>query len=183
MPALQPVDWPEWKRAAGDFLRRHPQVQVRELTWSERLVVPGAKEAFAVTTHNEQSRVREVGGQPCGRCGNWTAAWCEGCLHPNPNPVCATCDHEHLLCEQCSRSGRLWTECHEDHEPETVEISGFYDDVGTWVSLEPVLRIPMSEIPSAASDGTFDMEFLTRRIAEHQRQCRAQTPGDFGGTA
>ena len=32
MPALQPMDWPAWKRAAGDFLRRHPQVQVRELT-------------------------------------------------------------------------------------------------------------------------------------------------------
>ena len=38
----------------------------------------------------------------------------------------------------------------------------------------------MSEIPRAESDGTFDMEFITRRIAEHQRQCRAQTqsPGE-----
>lgn len=181
MAALAQVDWPSWKRAAEDFLRAHPQVQVRALTWGERLKLQGAKQAFAVATYGDQAPVRSLGGQPCVHCGNWTACWCEGCDHPSPQPVCATCDNEHLLCEHCSGAGKLWLECHDAHDEETVEITGFYDENGAWIRVEPALRIPLSEIPNTEADGTFDMEFLAGRIAEHR--ARTQTPGDFGGTA
>lgn len=176
MPALEPVDWPVWKRAAEDFFRAHPQVKVRDLTWGERLKLQGAKEAYAAWTRGDQAHVRSLGGQPCGHCGNWTASWCEGCSHPAPRAVCATCDHEHLLCEQCFAAGKVWQDCHDAHDQETIEVTGFYDDAGVWVSLEPALRIPMAEVPA---DGTFDMEFLTKRIAEH-RQHGAQAAGDPG---
>lgn len=184
MAALAPVDWPGWKRTAAAFIRRHPQVRVRDLPWAERLIHPGAKEAFAVATHGDQAQVRAVGGQPCGRCGLWTAAWCEGCAHPEPRAICARCDHECLLCEQCVAEGKIWKECNEANnaDEETIEVTGFYDDTGAWIRVEPALRIPLAEVPPSG-DGTFDMEFLARRIAEHRQQVGAQTQGDFGGTA
>ena len=180
MAPLTPVDWPSWKRSAEDFFLRNSQCQVRDLTWGERLLVPGAKEAWAVVSHGGQAAVRAVGGQPCGRCGNWTAAWCEGCQQPELAAICATCDHEHLLCERCTQIGRLWRDCHQSHDDEAVEVSGFYDDQGQWVRLEPVLRIPLAEIPG---DGLFDMEFLSSRIREHREQSGAKSQGDSGRAA
>ncbi len=180
MAPVAVVDWKNWKRCAEDFLLRNPHVPVRELSWGERLVIPGAKEAWAVLSYSDQTAVRSVGGQPCGRCGNWTAAWCEGCGHPEPVAICATCDHEHLLCERCTQVGRLWRDCQRDHEDEAIEVSGFYDDQGQWVRLDPVLRIPMAEVPG---DGVFDMEFISSRIREHREQSGAKSQGDSGRAA
>lgn len=185
MTALDLVDWPAWKRIATGFLRLHPRVQVRDLAWGERIVHPGAKEAYAVATFGDTAQVRAVGGQPCGRCGLWTAAWCEGCQHPRPRAICARCDHEHLLCEQCVAEGKIWKECNDANnaDEETLEVTGFYDDAGAWISVEPPLRIPLAEVPDTHGDGTFDMEFLATSITEHRQQVGAQTQGDFGGTS
>eukprot|EP00435_Cladocopium_sp_Y103_P072206 s117_g39.t1 len=64
--------WPwcpqrEFKATAEAFVRAHPGVPARGLTRSERLLVPGAKEAFAVVTARAEHQTRLLGGEPCDR--------------------------------------------------------------------------------------------------------------------
>jgi hypothetical protein len=105
--ALAAVDWGGWKDEAKAFLRLHPGVAVAELTWGERLVIPGAKEAYAVATWGAQAAVRSVGGQPCAHCGTWTGSYCEGC-EDIPVAICTRCDRERLLCPDCIASSLLY---------------------------------------------------------------------------
>ena len=60
--ALQPVAWEDWKRRARDFVRAHPTVSALSLTRGERLLRPGAREAFAVVTYHREAPVRALGG-------------------------------------------------------------------------------------------------------------------------
>ena len=63
--ALAAVDWRGWQRKALEFFRAHPTVAAGGLTRSERLVVAGAKEAYAVVLYKAAAGVRDLGGQPC----------------------------------------------------------------------------------------------------------------------
>ena len=163
--ALQPVDWEVWKQRARSFVQSHPTVRGLDLTRSERLVIPGAKEAFAALTFKREAQVRALGGQPCCRCGLWTASWCEGCEQKPPAPVCTECDREHLLCPGCVSRGRLFLEVARQPEPtdtEIVEISGFQNG-DDFVSVDPPLRVPLDQIP-LTEDGVYDLAGLLERL-------------------
>eukprot|EP00435_Cladocopium_sp_Y103_P035167 s1483_g9.t1 len=60
---------PSWKAKAALFLRSHPGVEVRDLTHQERLVVEGAKEAWAVVHYRAVEALRALDGQPCVASG------------------------------------------------------------------------------------------------------------------
>ena len=94
---LVAVDWAQWQRDAGDFLRKHPGAKVKELTRAERLLVPQARAAWAVVHFRAGAVAREHGAQPCDLCGEWTGSFCEGCAAV-PYAVCTACDADRLLC-------------------------------------------------------------------------------------
>ena len=53
--ALAAYDWLVWKDRAASFLRAHPREVALQLTWGQRLVVPGAREAYAVATYEREA--------------------------------------------------------------------------------------------------------------------------------
>ncbi|CAL1148548.1 unnamed protein product [Cladocopium goreaui] len=46
---------------AASFLRAHPREVALQLTWGQRLVVPGAREAYAVATYEREAMGRSLG--------------------------------------------------------------------------------------------------------------------------
>lgn len=163
--ALKPVDWALVKAQARDFVVAHPAVRVLDLTRAERIVLPGARAAFAVVTHNRETPVRELGAVPCCRCGQWTACWCEGCVTHPPTGLCTACDEDHLLCEECVAQGKLYLEVQRQEpadEDTYLEVSG-YNDGETFVPLTPPLRVKLEDVPVTA-DGAFDLEELVKRV-------------------
>ncbi|CAL1154932.1 unnamed protein product [Cladocopium goreaui] len=59
--ALAAYDWLVWKDRAASFLRAHPREVALQLTWGQRLVVPGAREAYAVATYEREAMGRSLG--------------------------------------------------------------------------------------------------------------------------
>ena len=104
--ALAAYDWLVWKDRAASFLRAHPREVALQLTWGQRLVVPGAREAYAVATYEREAMGRSLGAAPCNLCGCWTHSWCEACKTRPPTAICSTCDAAKLLCQSC-------TSCHQ----------------------------------------------------------------------
>ena len=104
--ALAAYDWRVWKDRAASFLRAHPGEVALQLTWGQRLVVPGAREAYAVATYEREAMGRSLGAAPCNLCGCWTHSWCEACKTRPPTAICSTCDAAKLLCQSC-------TSCHQ----------------------------------------------------------------------
>ena len=104
--ALAAYDWLVWKDRAASFLRAHPREVALQLTWGQRLVVPGAREAYAVVTYEREAMGRSLGAAPCNLCGCWTHSWCEACKTRLPTAICSTCDAAKLLCQSC-------TSCHQ----------------------------------------------------------------------
>ena len=96
------------KDRAASFLRAHPREVALQLTWGQRLVVlvPGAREAYAVATYEREAMGRSLGAVPCNLCGCWTHSWCEACKTRPPTAICSTCDAAKLLCQSC-------TSCHQ----------------------------------------------------------------------
>ena len=161
---LVAVDWATWKAKAEAFFRAHPGVPVSGLTRGERLLVPGAREAFAVFTSGAQQEVRQLGGQPCQRCGLWTCAWCEGCRVQPFAPICSECDCDHLLCQACADKGSLFLEVQQPSAGDDtfIEVSG-YNDGDQFVPIDPPICVPLSEVPVSA-DGVFDVPALMQRL-------------------
>ena len=104
--ALAAYDWLVWKDRAASFLRAHPREVALQLTWGQRLVVPGAREAYTVATYEREAMGRSLGAAPCNLCGCWTHSWCEACKTRPPTAICSTCDAAKLLCQSC-------TSCHQ----------------------------------------------------------------------
>eukprot|EP00435_Cladocopium_sp_Y103_P022354 s1670_g5.t1 len=153
--------------------------EVRDLTRAERIIHPGAKEAWAVLHYSSAGFARQYGGQPCGLCGEWTCAFCEGCDRPGPpSAVCTSCDADHLLCELCLEDNKLWSEVTQQWEDGVLEVTGFHDETQTFVPIDPPLRVPTSEVPRNA-DGTFNIEQLMSFIETGQRPGR-ETSGASG---
>eukprot|EP00435_Cladocopium_sp_Y103_P000858 s5581_g1.t1 len=162
--ALAAVDWPGWKAEAAAFLRRHPRVEIRDLTRSERLVIKGAKEAFAVLHHRSAAGLRALGGLPCDLCGTWTCAFCESCSR-TPRAVCTECDQSRLLCHQCLDRGLVYSEVERPAEDAAyLEVSGYHNEEGSFVSIDPPVKIPARDIPQHA-DGTYNIEQLMECLA------------------
>ena len=172
--ALEPVDWPAWKDAARDFLQAHPSVEVRDLTRAERLVVAGAKQAWAICHHKAAADLRALGGQPCDLCGCWTCCFCEACGRP-PRAVCTECDRDHLLCTGCRQKGLLFNEVARKGDEEVLEVSGYHDEEGRFVTLDPPVRMATASIPRQ-SDGSFNADELMRLIARSRRVDPAAGP-------
>ena len=105
--ALAAYDWLVWKDRAASFLRAHPREVALQLTWGQRLVVPGAREAYAVATYEREAMGRSLGAAPCNLCGCWTHSWCEACKTRPPTAICSTCDAAKLLCQSCTSCHRL----------------------------------------------------------------------------
>ena len=169
--ALANVDWAVWRQEAAEFLRAHPAVRVRDLTRDERLLLPGAREAWALLTHQAAAHCRRYGGQPCSLCGEWTCAFCEGCQRPAlPQAVCTECDRVHLLCRPCIAAGKVYSEVARDEgEAEGfLEVTGYHDEAGTFITLDPPLRFPTENLPRHA-DGTFNIDQLMEFVVSGQR--------------
>ena len=173
--ALAAVDWGGWKDEAKAFLRLHPGVAVAELTWGERVVIPGAKEAFAVATWGAQAAVRAVGGQPCAHCGTWTGSFCEGC-EDTPVAICTRCDRERLLCPDCIASSLLYKDVERSDNAGILEVTGHHDEHGNFVRYEKPPRFPTSEVPKHA-DGTFNIDELMAFVE------RGARPGEQDGAS
>eukprot|EP00435_Cladocopium_sp_Y103_P052832 s71_g16.t1 len=169
----------------GGALSEHPGVVVTSLTRSERIVVPGAKEAFAVVTFKEAKGVGEHGGQPCVHCGEWTGCFCEGC--PDiPAAISTRCDQERLLCHTCVRAGRLYADVARQDTAGFLEVTGFNDEHGNFARFEEPLR---SSWPSSnkepdpgdvmAPDLIRVLRELPTDVLDAVRQLGATTVGDF----
>ena len=164
--ALHSVDWAEWKRAARGFLQDHPTLEVRDLTRSERLILPGAKAAWAVIHFKGAAGIRSLGAQPCDLCGEWTCSWCEACKKP-PRAVCTECDREHLLCNSCLAKGLIYKEVQQQGDEGFLEISGYQDEENGFVTFDPPIRMPTSDVPQR-SDGSYDIEQLMQFVTTGQ---------------
>eukprot|EP00435_Cladocopium_sp_Y103_P033090 s1614_g8.t1 len=163
--ALALVDWTSWKTAAAGFLRSHPRCDVRALTRAERLVLPGAREAWAVLHRGAAADLRAVGAQPCDRCGEWSGCWCEGCERP-PRAVCTACDRDHLLCHRCVERGRTWSDvARAEPSTEYIEVSGFHNETGQFIPVDPPVRIPTAQL-AHQRDGSFDIEQLMQFVSQ-----------------
>ena len=179
--ALRAVDWVAWKAEAAAFLRAHPAVLGGSLTRAQRVLYPGAKEAYAVSTLGQNRAAVSLGGQPCSCCGCWTCSWCEGCQAHRAAPftaVCAVCDREQLLCSECREDGRLYQEIQVADEATTIEISGYRDESGSFVRIEPLLRFPVADLPRTA-DGSYDIEAVLEHLGRQWAWATALR--NFGG--
>ena len=172
--ALAAVDWAAWQLKAKAFLRAHPGVVAAELTRSERLVIPGAKEAWAVVHWGPSAGVRSLGGQPCAHCGEWTGSFCEGCSGL-PAAICTRCDRERLLCPPCLEDGKLFQDVARGDDAGFSEITGYNEERGSFVRFEQPLRFPTADVPPNP-DGPFNVDELMAFIE------RGERPGESHGT-
>ena len=164
--ALAVYDWPRWKHKAADFLRAHPRVVALELTWGQRVSVPGAREAYAVATYSSEQPGRRLGAAPCDQCGRWTHSWCETCSIRPAAAICTTCDTEKLLCKSCTHGRQLvYSEAPVRSEDGCLEFSGVNLETG-FHRLDPPVRIKVEEMPFR-TDGTYDTDTLLRHVGRH----------------
>ena len=172
--ALAVVDWKGWQSRALEFFRAHPGAAAAKLTRFERLVIKGAKEAFAVVHYKAAIKVRDLGGQPCTHCGEWTGCYCEGCTG-TPTAVCTTYDQERLLCHACLEAGHLYSDVERVGQEGLIEVTGFHDERGQFIRLDAPVQIPADEVPRNR-DGTFNVEELMAFIQCGQRPGRHHGP-------
>ena len=147
---LQPTPWLLLERLAESV--PGPAIADHEL----RISNPGLRARFACEFRAGHRASYDAGmlGEPCVRCGTFTHAFCETCfLEPRDPPfaVCTHCDAGRLVCLQCESSGRSWADgCDARKErgdpPEGImEISGFKDESGEVVRINPPLLLPVTE--------------------------------------
>ena len=181
-PALRAGDLGHIKARAAEFGREHPGLDPAKLAWGERLCSREARDAYSMATLTGDviDIVRNLGGRPCLRCGQWTTSWCEACPMPSPSALCTACDKAKLLCFNCSSEGKIWSEAHAAPAEDKMQISGFHDESGEFHTLEPPLEIPTGEVP--LRDGVMDLAWLSARIEEYQKNLRQQ-PGASTGSS
>lgn len=164
--ALAEYDWSGWKNTAADFLRAYPGVVAVELTWGQRLSVPGAREAYAVATYSREHAGRALGAAPCNQCGCWTHSWCETCAVRPAVAICTQCDAEKLLCKSCIHCRQLvYVEAQERSDEECLELTGVNLENG-FQRLDPPARIKLEQMPRR-SDGSYDVDTLLRKLGRH----------------
>ena len=102
--------------------------------------------------------------QPCELCGQWTHSWCEACSLRPFNAVCTQCDADHLICRPCQRLGRSWEAARAANTtpPDCIELSGYHDQTGRFVQVDPPLRTPLADV---SPDGTLDAAQLAQMVA------------------
>lgn len=183
--ALDSADLKMMKANAKHFEERYPGAKPLELAWGERLFDREARDAFAMASlPRHKMAIAQLGARPCIRCGEVTTAFCEGCAHPKPFALCSKCDAERLLCHRCVSDGKIWSQV-ANHDPDTMEVTGWTDDQGNFVVLDPPLRLKTSEVPFI--DGVMDIEFVSRKIKEHwvrqevDRRRQAAAPSSASG--
>ena len=119
--------------------------------------------AFALVAAAENLPGRDLGAQPCKLCGQWTHSWCEACSLRPFNAVCTLCDADHLVCRPCQRLGRSWEAARAANTtPPDVELSGYRDQTGRFVQVDPPLRIPLAHV---STDGAIDAAQLAQMAA------------------
>ena len=163
MTALRPVACEAWVAEAKVWLRLRPH---RGVPRAERHRSFPKRAAFALVTaaENLPGTGRELGAQPCELCGQWTHSWCEACTLRPFNAVCTLCDADHLVCRPCQRLGRSWEAAHAANTtpPDCIELSGYRDQAGRFVQVEPPLRIPLADV---STDGAIDPAQLVQMAA------------------
>ena len=93
---------------------------------------------------------------------------------PSPSLRCV-CDRERLLCHSCLDRGLVYTEVARQAEDDVLEISGYHDEEGRFVTLDPPVRMATTSIPRQ-SDGSFNADELMRLIARSRRVDAAAGP-------
>ena len=162
------------KENAKSFLERFPHIQPKDLAWGERLFDREARDAFAMSQlPSMKMAVATLGARPCIRCGCITTAFCEGCPHPAPFALCTRCDKEKLLCNRCVQDGKIWSSVRSTSDPDVMEISGFNQEDGTFVPLQPPLVLHTKDIP--VIDGVMDLDYVTAKIHEHRAAQEARS--------
>ena len=103
--------------------------------------------AFALVTAAENLPGRDLGAQPCELCGQWAHSWCEACSLRPFNAVCTLRDADPVVCRPCQRLGRPWEAARAANTtpPDCVELSGYHDQTGRFVHVDPPLRIPPTD--------------------------------------
>ena len=164
MTALRPVAWEAWVAEAKVWLRLHPREDHRGVPRDERQRSFPKRAAFALVTAAENLPGRDLGAQPCELCGQWTHSWCEACSLRPCNAVCTQCDADHLICRPCQRLGRSWEAARAANTmpPDCIELSGYHDQTGRFVQVDPPLRIPLADV---SPDGTLDAAQLAQMVA------------------
>ena len=166
--ALSAADLEMTKQNAKEFFKRFPRVKAKELSWGERLLDREARDAYAIATiPQHKMAIAQLGARPCIRCGEVTTAFCEGCAHPAPFALCSKCDSEKLLCHRCISDGKLYSAV-ASADPNVLEVSGWNDEQGNFVPLEPPLRVDAASIPTV--DGVLDLEVISALVKAHWEQ-------------
>ena len=178
--ALSAADLEMTKNNAKEFFKRYPQVKAKNLAWGERLLDREARDAYSIATiPKHRVAIAQLGARPCIRCGEVTTAFCEGCAHPAPFALCSRCDSEKLLCHRCISDGKLYSAV-ANADPNVMEVSGWNDEDGNFVPLEPPLRLDASAVPTV--DGVLDLEVISALVKAHyeqqlSRSSSSATPG------
>ncbi len=180
--ALRSTDLVAARNNAEEFRLAHPGKDPSTLSWGERIFCREARDAFSIQQMRDpdirQSAIT-AGTRPCLRCGLVTASWCEGCRRATdgvpPGALCTTCDEHQLLCQKCISENKLYSEVKRAASDDTMEITGFNREDGSFETLDPPLHIDLTEIPMV--DGTYDLNFIMAKITERQEADKANGSG------
>ena len=171
--ALHSTDLARARENAEEFKRLHPQKDPGSLLWGERVMCREARDAFSIHQMKDpviRASAISAGTRPCLRCGVVTASWCEGCRRDTdgvpPAALCTTCDGHNLLCHKCVSENKLYSEVKRVDTDNTMEITGFNKEDGSFETLDPPLYIDLSSIPMV--DGTYDLNFIMAKINERK---------------
>ena len=183
--ALRSTDLAAARNNAEEFRLAHPGKDPSTLSWGERILCREARDAFSIQQMRDpeiRASAISAGTRPCLRCGLVTASWCEGCRRDTegvpPGALCTICDEHQLLCQKCISENKLYSEVRRDASDNTMEITGFNREDGSFETLDPPLHIDLTEIPMV--DGTYDLNFIMSKINERQMADKAasgQTAG------
>ena len=166
---LKKPDWTRLKTISNQFQTKNPDIQILEVTYEQRLVTPGMKEAFAIKTVQRDSEIiTNLGASSCDRCGTWTCSWCESCdLHMKSpkTPICSHCDKKHLICDSCMSQELLWSPA--DHaSSEYMIINGFYGADEIYTNFREPCKLHLASIP-VGPDGVYDVTYIMQKVSEH----------------
>ena len=182
--ALRSTDLAKARENAEEFKKLHPRKDPGSLTWGERIMCREARDAFSIHQMRDptiRASAISAGTRPCLRCGLITASWCEGCNRNTngvpPGALCTTCDKSHLLCHKCIAENKLYSEVKRQDPDNTMEITGFNREDGSFETLDPPLHIELESIPMV--DGTYDLNYIMAKINERKMADAAAsgTPG------
>ena len=185
--ALRSTDLAAARENAEEVKKTHPKKDPGTLTWGERIMCREARDAFSLHRMKDpaiRASAISAGTRPCLRCGTVTASWCEGCRRETegvpPGALCTTCDENHLLCHKCISENKLYSEVKRTNPENTMEITGFNKEDGSFETLHPPLYIDLDSIPMV--DGTYDLNYIMPKITERKMADAAAGGATSGST-